>query len=211
MPYGDPNAAWGYPVPPEPRSRTGLKIGLSIGAALVIIVGGIVGYFVIRTAATTGKYKLAMPASFQGLSQQTDNGLLKDMAGTTDGISSTGATPVLTSYSSGSVTETPQFVVVGAYGRLPLASTQIGQAWKGMTSGGGSVSDKTDEDAGPLGGSMQCGILSESGAAFGICVWADNSTYALVMDTGKTTAVSSDLPALATSTRALRAAAEIKK
>jgi len=217
-PYGAPDAAWGqgFPVPPAPKSRKTLKIVLSLAAAVILVVGGVIAYFVATTVATTGKYKIVAPQSFQGLTRDDTNAAAKSMQASESGLDKAGVTPVVTTYDTTAGATVPGLIFVGAYGDTPGASLQLSEFWQGVTgNGAGTVTSKTDEPAGPLGGSMQCAILTFSGTAkVPTCVWADNSTYAALMDFGSvnsTAAVPSQLSALATETLAMRAVAEVKK
>ncbi|MFC1409808.1 hypothetical protein ACEZCY_24025 [Streptacidiphilus sp. N1-12] len=214
-PYGAPDSAWAAygMAPPPPKSRKGLKIGLSIGVVVILAVGGTVAYGVMKATKNMGTYKLVAPATFQGLTKQDDNSITKAMQGSSSSLQDAGATPVVTSYVSSPTAPLPDILVIGGYGKLPLASLQLDQFWKGITGAdsSNSVTLKTSEDAGPLGGSMQCALVKEDGIYFPTCVWADNSTFSGVMDTAHTTSAHPDLPALATRVRALRTVMEIKK
>ena len=217
-PYGDPNAAWGFT--PPPKSRKGLKIGLSIGGALILIIGGVITYAAVDAAKTIGKYKLVAPQTFQGLTRDDNSTAAKSMAQSeSSGLAKAGVTPVITTYqTSGGA---PGLIFDGAYGDTLGASMELSQFWSGATgSGQTTVSDKTDEPAGPLGGSMQCAILTFDGTAkVPTCVWADNSTYTAILDfsgvsaTGSTSSAdpATQLSAIAAKTLAMRAVAEVKK
>jgi hypothetical protein len=216
-PYADP--AWGFAPPPPPKSRKGLKIALGVGGALVLIIGAAVGYAVFDVAKSTGEYKLVAPATFQGLTRDDDSQTAKSMAQTEDaGLAKAGVTPVITTYDASVGAATPGLIFDGAYGDTLGASMQLSQFWDGITnSGSATLSDKTDESAGPLGGSMQCAILTFDGTAkVPTCVWADNSTYAALMDFSLASAASTGdpagrLPTLAAKTLTMRTVAEVKK
>ncbi len=214
-PYEAPDAAWNAygMAPPPPRSRKGLKIGLSIGAVLILAVGGVVAYVVTQATTGLGEYKLVAPATFQGLTRQDDNSITKSMKASSGSLADAGATPVVTSYVKSPTADLPNLLVIGGYGKLPLASHQLNQFWDGIAGGGSgnSVTQKVDEDAGPLKGSMQCALVKEGTVYFPTCVWADNSTFTGVMDTAHTTSSHPDLPALAAQVRALRTLMEVKK
>ncbi|QMU75526.1 hypothetical protein GXW83_07010 [Streptacidiphilus sp. PB12-B1b] len=215
-PYGDP--AWGF-TPPPPKSRKGLKTALAIGGALVLVIGGVITYAVVDVAKSTGEYKLVAPTTFQGLTRDDTSSTAKGMAQTEDsGLAKAGVTPVITTYDSSAGAATPGLIFDGAYGDTLGASMELSQFWDGVTnSGSATLSDKTDEKAGPLGGSMQCALLTFAGTTqVPTCVWADNSTYAALMDFGAATASSSTSPdgqlsTLAAKTLAMRSVAEVKK
>lgn len=200
-------------TPPPPKSRKGLKIALSIVAAVIVLVGGLVAYGVFKATDGMGDYKLVAPTSFQGLTRQDDNTVVKAMSGSAGSIAQNGATPLVTSYVSSATAKLPDLMVIGAYGKLPLASLQLSQFWSGITGddAANTVTLKTSEDAGPLGGSMQCALVKIQGVYFPTCVWADNSTFSGVMDAAHLQSSTPDLPALAAKVRALRSAMEVKK
>ncbi len=212
--YVDPNAPWGYLPQPPPKSRKGLKIGIGIGAAFILVVGSTIAYFALSEAATVGKYKLVPPATFQGYdrddSSQVAQAMEKDSGSMPQEL-----TRVVTVYDSGPTQ--PQFAFIGAYGEIPGASLELSQFWTGATANGSAtVEDKTDESAGPLGGAMQCAYLvyAGNGTKLPVCVWADNSTYAAIMDASSSDATSAapqSLDSMAADTLALRALAEVKK
>ncbi len=216
-PYGDPNAPWAF-APPPPKSRKGLKIGLSIGGAALLVIGGIAIYAVANVAKSTGEYKLVAPQTFQGLTRDDNSASAKSMAQSEDsGLAKAGVTPVITTYNTAS--GSPGLIFDGAYGDTLGASMELSQFWSGVTgSAQTTVSDKTNEPAGPLGGSMQCAILTFAGTSkVPTCVWADNSTYTAIMDFSFVASGSSggdpttELSATATKTLAMRAVAEVKK
>ena len=209
-PYGAPGAAWGASAP---KSRKGLKIGLSIGAAVVVIVGGSIAYVVGDAVSSTGKYKLVAPATFQGVPQDNDSAVAKSMEQSTGAAAKDGVTPVVTTYTSSSTA--PGLIFEGAYGDTLGASLELSQFWSGITGAGSmTVTDKTNESPGPRGGTMQCAIVTVAGTTkVPTCVWGDNSTTAAIMDftVSSSEDPSTMLSATAAKTRAIRALAEVKK
>ncbi|MEZ0065720.1 hypothetical protein ABIA32_001720 [Streptacidiphilus sp. MAP12-20] len=211
VPPMDPSAAWGY-APPPPRKRSGLKIALISIGAFVLVVGGVIGYFVYDQTSKMGLYRLDAPATFNGLVKDDSNAVVQSMQSKgSSGLGAAGATPVITSYSTAVGDKLPKMLVVGAYGDLLAPSVQLDEGWKSIGSGGNTVTGKVDENAGPLGGSMQCAMVNESGAYFPTCAWADNSTMAIIMDTAHIQSSTGDLNALAATTLQLRTQMEVKK
>lgn len=203
------------PPPAPPKSRKGLKIGLGIGAAVVVAVGVVIAIAVSSVVASTGKYKLVPPASFQGLVKDDGNSVVSSMKGGFADAAKAGVTPVVTAYSKSIGAKEPSLVFVGAYGNTPGGAFELGQFWDGASSGGqAKVGAKTTEPAGPLGGTMQCATLDYSGTYVPTCVWADNSSYGAVMNfDGTSTAeiTPAQLSTLAASTLALRNTTEVVK
>ncbi|WP_051943490.1 hypothetical protein [Streptacidiphilus rugosus] len=204
-------AAWGY-APQPPRKRNGLKIALISIGAFVLVVGGVVGYFVYDQTSKMGVYKLDAPTTFNGLVKDDSSTVVQSMQSKgSSGLGAAGATPVITAYSTAVGDKLPKMLVVGAYGNLLAPSIQLDEGWKSIATGGNTVTEKTDENAGALGGSMQCAMVDESGAYFPTCAWADNSTMAIIMDTTHMTSSTGDLNALAATTLQLRSQMEVKK
>ncbi|MBF9070373.1 hypothetical protein [Streptacidiphilus fuscans] len=211
----DPNAAWAYgaPVPP-PKKRSLLKIVLICAGAFIVVIGGAIGWFVYSQASQMGKYKLTPPASFDGASLTTNNSVGNSLTSANAKIAQAGQTPVTAIY--GPDTGMPKYVSYGLYGGLPLPSVQLDAAFKGATSGGATITQQTNEDAGPQGGDMRCGVMnvpnSGTSVSIPICAWADNSTMDILMQipdaSGQTTI---DLPTLAEKTRELRQQMEVAK
>ncbi|QMU68130.1 hypothetical protein [Streptacidiphilus sp. P02-A3a] len=215
-PYGDPNAPWSF-APPPPRSRKGLKIGLSIGGAVILIVGGVIGYAVFNVTKSTGEYKLVPPQTFQGMTRDDSSAMAKSEAGAmADASGKAGLTPVVTIYNSSS--GSPGLLFEGEYGDTLGASLGVSQFWTKITAAGqATVSDKTDEPAGSLGGSMQCAIVTIQGTTVPTCVWGDNSSVTAIMDFSVASSgssggdSSSEISAVDAKTLALRSVAEVKK
>lgn len=216
-PYGDPNAPWAI-APQPPKSRKGLKIGLSIGGAVLLVVVGVVVYAVVDVAKSTGEYKLVPPQTFQSLVRDDNSALAKSGASSMAAKSGKdGLTPVVTVYNTAS--GSPGLIFEGEYGDTPGASLGVSQFWSKLTATGqATVSDKTNEPAGPLGGSMQCAILNIQGSdTVPTCVWGDNSTVTAIMDFSVVSSgssggdPSSEISATAAKTLAMRNIAEVKK
>jgi hypothetical protein len=213
-PGQDPAAAWGF-TPPAPKSRKGLKIGLGIGAFVILAVGGVVAFAVLSVVKDTGKYKLVPPATFQGQVRDDNSAAVKSMSGSIADAAKTGVTPVVTTYATQLGATTPGFAFVGAYGDIPGGQFELNQFWTGAGDGGqATVSPRTNEPAGKLGGTLQCATLDYSGTYVPTCVWADNSSYGALMDFDdkSTTAITpTGLSALAAKTLALRDVTEVVK
>lgn len=203
---GQPQWGGGWaPQPPAPKGHV-LRNVLICVAAVVVVVGGVVGYFVWHTAASLGKYKLVAPASFQGLTLSDDPSLTSAFTSSDSQLSGSGQTPVSAVY--GTADGTPKLISYGAYGKLLLPGTQLDEGFKGLSDGGANtVTGRTSEDPGPLGGKMQCANVEDSGVDMSVCAWADNSTMNMVLVPND----DESLPQLASLTRALRQQMEVKK
>ncbi|MEU6774690.1 hypothetical protein [Streptomyces sp. NPDC046759] len=216
-PSETPSAATAYPVAPyaapeKPRRRRRLLGCLGVVAALIVGSGGVLAYIGMTTAAKAGQYKLAPPDSFQGLSSDPSNVLAESLTASNDEIAKAGATPALAAYSTKLGDRTPQIVLMGGYGTFLSPRTEVAAAWGGIDRSGGSVKDETDESSGRLGGTAQCAVATAGPAETPVCIWADNSTIAILLFTGQMsrTVAHPDFPALDQRLLALRAVAEVK-
>ncbi|MFG3584427.1 hypothetical protein [Streptomyces sp. NPDC047990] len=203
----------GYPPPEKPRRRRRLLGCLVVATVLVVGAGGVLAYIGMTTVAEAGRYELAPPPSFQGLSSDPSNALAKALAASNGEIAEAGATPALAAYSTHLGDRTPQLVLLGGYGKLLAPGTEVAAAWAGIDRSGGSVRDKTDEPSGKLGGTTQCAVTTAGPVEMPVCIWADNSTLAIVLFTGRMspTVAHPDFAALDRRLLALRAVAEVKK
>ncbi|WP_316521486.1 hypothetical protein [Kitasatospora brasiliensis] len=226
QPYGQPGQA-GYPAPdqaghpgyagyapvPPRKSRKTLWIVLGTIAAVLLLGGGALAYFAWNVASNAGTEKVVLPAAFKDLKLSNDSAVtdameksMTDSIGKGDGNwKPTGVAGMYEDSKS-----EPQLIVVGVYGKVLLPKQELDSAFKGAAGDGTKVTDRHSVDAGPKGGTMECGVMTESDGDIGLCAWADSSSLAIVMrvpeDGGKP-----DLDKLAAETRDLRAVAEVAK
>ncbi|QKW17650.1 hypothetical protein HUT16_11265 [Kitasatospora sp. NA04385] len=196
----------GYPAPPK-KSRKGLWITLSIVSVLILGAVGVIGYFAYDTVSKTGKYKLVLPSTFQGLESGDNAADAQKMADSIrSNASSSGGTPdgaVAAIYNSDD-----RYVQAGGYyGKISDPQAQLDAEFKAMGSGIGA---RKSVDPGPLGGKMDCATNGEGvdGEETGFCLWADNSTVMVVLE-GSLDGV--DLDKIAADARELRKTAEVVK
>ncbi|RKE19093.1 hypothetical protein [Streptomyces sp. TLI_171] len=176
----------GYPAPPK-KSRKGLWITLGVVAAVVLGGAGVVGYLIVDTASKTGTHKVVLPQTFHDMTSDPEDETTKALStGLQRGFeneksSFTHPEPVSTIYRSSD--ETKMLLVSGASGNVLLPSQEVDATFDSFTAAGtATVSDRSDVDAGPLGGRMSCGSIDISGQEGGICVWSDNSSVVLVLE-----------------------------
>ncbi|MFD8480799.1 hypothetical protein [Kitasatospora sp. NPDC059673] len=173
----------GYPVAPK-KSRKGLWIGLSVVAAVVLGGAGVLGYLIYDTAAETGKNKVVLPQSFHDMTNDPNDADAKDLASElqsgmqAEKDSFTNPEPVSAIYRSSD--EEKMLLVSGLTGHVLLPSKQVDALYSSLP--GGGATNRTDVDAGPLGGRMSCGNLELGGQNGGICVWADSSSVVMVLE-----------------------------
>ncbi|MFF4960602.1 hypothetical protein [Streptomyces sp. NPDC001222] len=167
----------------------------------------------MTAVAKAGQYKLVPPDSFQGLSSDPSNALAKSLTASNGQIAKAGGTPALAAYSTKLGDRIPQIVLMGGYGTFFSPGTEVAAAWAGIDRSGGSVTDKRNESSGQLGGTTQCAVATAGPAEMPVCIWADNSTIAILLFTGQMnqTVTNPDFPALDQRLLALRAVAEVKK
>ncbi|MFI5985911.1 hypothetical protein ACIBEA_34260 [Streptomyces sp. NPDC051555] len=154
--------------------------------------------------ADAGRYRLAPPASFQGLTLQ-DSGPRVDAIKQGQGPAKPGTKPVAVVYADGE--GTAQLVVSGTEGRFadedPGAAVDTGLRAMGIPDG-----QVTTHEAGtPAGGAMRCGTLPIQGSSLSLCMWADHSTLVTVTVPIENKPVTLD--ALAARAKALREAMEV--
>ncbi|MFF0294059.1 hypothetical protein ACFYST_11875 [Kitasatospora sp. NPDC004614] len=173
----------GYPVAPK-KSRKGLWIGLSVVAAVVLGGATTLGYLIVHTAADTGKNNVVLPQSFHDMTNDPDDADAKNLATSLQsGLQSekdsfTDPQPVSAIYRSSD--QEKMLLVSGLTGHVLLPSKQVDVLYSSLPSGG--ATNRSDVDAGPLGGRMSCGDLELSGQHGGICVWADSSSVVMVIE-----------------------------
>ncbi|MBD0690944.1 hypothetical protein [Streptomyces sp. CBMA123] len=206
----------GYaPVPPPRKSRRTLWIVLGTVAAVILLGGGTLAYFVWNATSNAGTQKIVLPATFKDLSRNDDSEVtsamekaMTDSLGQGDGNwKPTGVAGMYQNAQSD-----PQILVAGAYGKVLLPKQELDQAFNGVGGkGGATVTDRHTVDAGPKGGTMECGVMTESDSKVGMCAWADSSSLVIVMQMPGDGGGQPDLDKLASDTRDLRAVAEVAK
>ncbi|MEY9936830.1 hypothetical protein [Streptacidiphilus sp. MAP5-3] len=193
---------------PEPRRRRRFGCCLGVLVLLVAAAGGAYAYFG-PMLAKLGTYRLAPPSSFQGLTSDPTNGMLTALSTAGGPLQQAGATPVAAAYVTHVGDKLPQVALVGGYGKVYAPDTEEAAVWSGI----GTVSDKTTEPSGSLGGVLQCAVGHANGVWMPVCAWADNSTVAMVLFTGQSSRTDTppDFTALSQRALALRSLTEVKK
>ncbi|MEV4557337.1 hypothetical protein AB0K51_10100 [Kitasatospora sp. NPDC049285] len=202
----------GYPAPPK-KSRKALWIVLGCVAGVILLGGGLLGYFIYDTASKTGKNKVVLPETFHSMTRDPNEDSAKELANElqsdfSKGDSAWTPTEVVSSIYHSADNEKAA-IVAGAYGNVLLPSKQVDAVFTGATSGGAAITDRKDVDPGPLGGRMSCGTTETGGEKVGFCAWADGSSVMMLMEFDASTAVSLDQ--IAADARELRGISEIPK
>src|SRR5581483_2036547 len=214
--FPPPGAQPPMPLPEPPPAKKRRRLGCCLGVVGVFLATcGVGAYFLVSKYGDVGAYKLVTPASFQGLSEDKSNSLLQTLSPSIAAMSKGGVTPVSDAYSTKVGDQLPKLVLLGGYGaNLVPANSELDEFWSGM-SGSATVSQKTNEPAGSLGGALQCATVSYSnGVSMPVCVWADHSTFTGVIFAGqasRSTPTASDLTTDAATMLTLRSAMEVKK
>ncbi|MFE2144729.1 hypothetical protein ACFXA3_23830 [Streptomyces sp. NPDC059456] len=193
-----------------PRNKRVLKTaGTVLGLAAGVVLGRVAMNAVLGdgdgAAADAGRYRLAAPDTFQGLTLQ-DSGPRVEAVKSGQGPAKPGTTNVAVVYAdpSGSA----HLVISGAYGRF--GDQDPGAALTRTLQDMGKVTGITTQEAGtPAGGAMRCGTLDVGSGAgtLPLCMWADHSTLVTVTVPIENQPVAMD--ALASQARALRGAMEV--
>ncbi|MFJ8163231.1 hypothetical protein ACIRBY_20215 [Streptomyces sp. NPDC096136] len=201
----DPPAAFPYrPVSPA-RRRRGRFLGAA-GTVLALAAAAFLGRWAVNAALAgpedAGRYRLAPPASFQGLALQ-ETGPRVDAIKRGQGAPKKGTSPVAVVYADQA--GTAQLVVSGAAGAF--TDEDPGHVLvRGLHAMG--ADGTTPQDAGtPAGGAMQCGTPASGAGPVTMCMWADHSSVVTVTVPVEHEPVAPD--ALAARARALRAAMEV--
>ncbi|MGW4378539.1 hypothetical protein [Kitasatospora sp. NPDC004531] len=215
FPPGAPAGYYPPGVPVAKKSRKGLWIGLSVVAAVVLGGAGVIGYLIYDTAADTGKYKVALPQSFKDLTSDPEDEdakqlstMLQDGLGK-DKSSFTQAEPVSTIYRSAD--ERKMLLVSGMQGHVLFPDKQVDAAFSSFSAGGEGVTERSNVDAGPLGGRMSCGVTEIGGTKGGICVWADSSSVVVVLELDGESANGVSKDQVVADTQELRKLSEVPK
>jgi hypothetical protein len=210
-PYAQGSAAdyvWCVPdqlMPPtRGSSRTVLRIVLSLVVAFVVAAGVVVAVAVDRidtgrSGQDHASYTVVLPSTFQGMTK---------VDSTEAGTEPTGLVDV--DYAVGGNTSgTSLNVMAQTGGSATWYASLLDRTWDESTAAG--VGTPVDENAGPLGGRLRCGVVRASEYYVPLCAWADDSSYVSLTDYSQMTlAVPSadDLAKLAATALALRSAAE---
>lgn len=200
-------SAWG-PLPPTPygqlppkKSRTGLIIGLSVAAAILLIAVGFGALAVISnseknssagTSPSAGSHTIAIPASAAGYTQMTGNVARRLIAATRKQASK--ASPDLAAaYAKAKIgyytrPGSPTRLVFVGFSAADSAQIASAMRSEGPSAGldsfllGAGVSNTNDFPAGPLGGVLRCGKTTRAGVPVTICAWEDSSVLAMVAE-----------------------------
>ncbi|EFL15113.1 hypothetical protein [Streptomyces sp. C] len=192
------------PAPPAPRKR---RLALRVtGTVLAIGAGAFLGRLAMTAFLSgpddAGWYRLAPPASFQGLVLQ-ESGPRVDAIKQGQGARKPGTDPVAVVYADQA--GAAQLVVSGVAGAFGNGDPEH-ELTRGLHAMG--VEGAVTQDSGtPAGGAMRCGTLAAAGTPVTLCMWADHSSLVTVtvpVENGPVT-----IEALADRTRALRKAMEV--
>ncbi|WFE22174.1 hypothetical protein O7621_02030 [Solwaraspora sp. WMMD937] len=175
----------GVPMAPPPKkSKAGRIILIVIAAVLVLCLGGAaVTFFLVRDTVgevieatqtrlvapdTLAGRELNTDPTFQGLAEEVATGLAADVPESTSSIGAF----------YGDIEQENLVMIAGVSGVMADPDQELADATEGDATGLG-MTNVTDVDAGPKGGSARCGDADLEGIPGGVCVWA--SRGALVM------------------------------
>jgi len=240
--YGAPQQPWGsvpqqggapgYPAPPAPgypgaygyapqppkKSRRTLWIVLGCIGGVLLLGGGLLGYFILDVASKTGTHKVVLPENFQGMPKDTANPLAAKLESSLQESFSSGKnawTPTAVSAVYDDKAAGKGVIVFGGYGNVLAPSVQVDEFFSGFEKGAGSkgttFSGRTTFDAGPLGGTLSCELMKATSETDSLCVWADGSSVVGVLTGQADTKDEPDLAKAAATVRELRQISEIKK
>ncbi len=181
---------------------------------MVVLVVGLIGYFVVDVASKAGTHKVVLPAEFKGMArddtsataQQLSDSMAKSFG---DGDGSWNPTGVGAMYQSDDLST--RMIVSGGYGKVLSPQHELDSFFKGVAEGdNATLSGRHSVDPGPLGGKLDCAVASNGVTELGVCAWADSSSIIGVMR-GDDAGTPPDLDQLAADARDIRAVAEVPK
>jgi hypothetical protein len=196
------------------KSRRTLWILLGVLGLVVVLVVGLIGYFVVDVASKAGTHKIVLPAEFKGVARDDTSATAQQLRDSMtrsfgDGDGSWKPTGVGALYQSD--TESTRMIVSGGYGKVLSPQHELDSYFKGIAAGDDArLSGRRSVDPGPLGGKLDCAVASNGVSEFGVCAWADSSSIVGLMQ-GDDEGTAPDLDKLAADTRDLRALAEVPK
>ncbi|MFI6443522.1 hypothetical protein [Kitasatospora sp. NPDC050543] len=204
----------GYPTQPPKKSRRTLWILIGCFLGLLVLIGGLLAYFVYDVTSKAGTKKIALPTEFKSMARddsseaakQLSDGIVKEIGSGDGSWSPTGVSALYKS-----ADESQAVIVVGAYGKVLQPQRELDGFFKGISeSDGATVSGRRSVDPGPLGGKLDCATVSNGESEFGVCAWADSSSVIGVVEANEDGKAPS-LDKVATDARDLRQVAEVPK
>lgn len=210
-PGEDPVTGWPAPpsyaqVPPAaampPAEGTNVprrRRVIVASSAVLPLIAGIAAFVLVSghrhsAAGNAPDHTLALPASVDGLTQQTTPTAMQLANDLRDSFSSKEPDyaplyrqALVGIYARRSTRPENRLIVIGFFAdQSPVVRRAFGDATApeivDSVMLGASVPDSTAYPAGPLGGALHCGTLTAGGVKVPICVWADGSTVAVVVD-----------------------------
>jgi hypothetical protein len=208
-----PGAGWAAPVgfgPPVPprKSRKGLYITLAVVVGAIGVAVAVLVSTVADVVAKEGTQKVVLPQSFQGLTADDGNSTAQKLKGTLSTDSTLDGT-VATVYAAPGAGR--GVVAWGGYGRIASPKAEENTFWSHFESRAGyTFGPRSHPDPGPKGGTMSCEDETNSGGTYAVCLWADNSSLMVMLQTNSDGTAPS-LDKAASDLRDLRAVAEVPK
>jgi hypothetical protein len=202
--YAPPQQAPSFVTPPQPSRGRGGMLALVIGGiVLLLVLVGVGTALALRSgdeddpvvSPTTGpnasasaeasptpteaaEYpaRIDLPQTIAGLTKVDDPTLNQTANETAQQIkTATNADSAVAAYYAPSGDLTKAVGLVGATGRITDPEGELEDAFSGEL----SVTGVQEVDAGPLGGTMQCGTTASGGQALTVCGWADGGSLML--------------------------------
>lgn len=196
-PYGAPQQPYGAPgyppAPPAAKNRTGLVIGLVVGA-LVLGGGGFGLYKLLGAAddAAPGTYKIGAPQNLPGgyVLSKTDEDKVSESEAAKDGMGAN-LTEVSTTYKGGDGgADTTSLSINGEYGDVAspdVVMEKIKTKANEPSSSGKApqwqtpLRDFSAKDPHDSKAKLACGVMQVSSKAAAVCYWADHSTHGAIV------------------------------
>ncbi|MDG4768317.1 hypothetical protein O7632_30125 [Solwaraspora sp. WMMD406] len=171
-------------APPPKKSKAGKIILIVLAAVLVLCLGGAaITYFAVRdtvgevieatqtrlvTPDTLAGRDLNTDPEFQGLAEEMATGLAADVPESTSSIGAF----------YGDIEQENLVMIAGVSGVMADPEQELADATEGDAMGLG-MTNITDVDAGPKGGTARCGDADIEGIPGGVCVWSSRGALVL--------------------------------
>ncbi|WP_344468563.1 hypothetical protein [Kitasatospora kazusensis] len=211
-------AAYGYRPQPPVRSRRRLRIALGSAGAVLLLGGGLLGYFVFGTASDTDTHKVVLPDTFQGVQRDSGNPLAQQLGSSVQEQFDKGGhagRPTAVSAVYADKKAGKAVAVFGGYGAVLAPSTQVDAFFTTFEQGpggqGSTFAGRRSFPAGPLGGTLSCEAMKAATETDSLCVWGDGSSVIAVLAGQAGSTATPDLAQAAATALELRQAAELAR
>jgi hypothetical protein len=189
-----PELRYLYQPAPMPKRHTRLKVGLAVAAVLVLL-GGLLGYLYARPYLVEFPATLTTPDSVAGMPRLTDDRSLSIGDEMTAYIRD--QTHVDSSmaalYAPDGVPDQAVLVYAGTH-FVSNPGGAVNDVFTGFSrSSGLTVTNMASTGPGAMGGTAKCGQTRTADVPIALCVWGDHGSVGVVIGFGRTIPETADL------------------